>query len=61
VVEKTGISEIGKIAQALRACLRIRFERDSCFASDVIHTLDVDTQAAEPDGQDRRKDQALSL
>jgi hypothetical protein len=34
---------------------------DSCFAANMIHTLDVDTQTAGPDGQDRPKDQALSV
>lgn len=34
---------------------------DSLCGRDVIHTLDVDTKAAQPDGQDRPQDEALSL
>lgn len=45
----------------VRACLEIEVCGDSLFAAPMIHTLDVDKQAAGPDGQDRRKDQALSV
>jgi|HubBroStandDraft_1064217.scaffolds.fasta_scaffold2465745_2 hypothetical protein len=35
------------------------FEGDSQLSANMIHTFDVDTQAAGPDGQDRPKDKAL--
>ena len=46
---------------ALRACLRIVMDRDSRLAANMIHTSDVDPQAAKPDGQNRPQDQALSV
>jgi multiple antibiotic resistance protein len=45
----------------LRACLKIELDRDSGVAANMIHTSDVDTQAARPNGPDRPEDQALPI
>lgn len=58
--KRSHTSPLGE-AVSLRACLEIGVYGDSRFASNMIHTLDVDRQAAGPDGQDRPKDQALSV
>jgi hypothetical protein len=36
-------------------------EGDSRLLANMIHTFDVDTQAARPNGQDREEDQALPV
>jgi PII-like signaling protein len=65
-MEKVQVLQYGKEGlresrSLLEPVWKMVIEGDSRFLANMIHTFDVDTQAARPNGQDRQEDQALPV